>query len=238
MARKVTEKPHGPFEATIELANGGVARRCQARRKGGGQCRQPARRGFDVCHMHGAGSAKREREGTRQRPGRPIETGLYSKRKFEDLHEVMRQVEELERDLDNSDGELVVAKAALWQAVNLAPDAEAVRAQLQDALDANAFDDPTEVMSAARLVARLSSYVDRLQDVASKIVAMQRMRAQIQAATIDAKVKEQLMRDVLTIREVLQEYMDPETYAAAYQRISAHLKRSRGIQLDEPRHEA
>jgi len=43
--------------------------RCRARcRRGGHQCPRPARAGFPVCWVHGAGSAKRERAGRRQNP--------------------------------------------------------------------------------------------------------------------------------------------------------------------------
>ncbi len=47
----------------------GAAPRCRAHSKRSGrQCARPARRGFPVCSIHGAGSPKREQEGTRTNP--------------------------------------------------------------------------------------------------------------------------------------------------------------------------
>lgn len=62
--------------ASIETPMGTVAR-CQAKNRAGGQCSRPARRGVRVCSMHGAGTRKREHEGTRQNPRTaPITHGL------------------------------------------------------------------------------------------------------------------------------------------------------------------
>jgi hypothetical protein len=56
--------------------------RCQARcRRGGHQCPRAARDGFPVCWIHGAGSAKREREGRRRNPKlAPLRHGFRSRR--------------------------------------------------------------------------------------------------------------------------------------------------------------
>jgi hypothetical protein len=53
--------------------------RCKATAKSSGQtCRRYVRRGFEVCIMHGAGSAKRERQGQKKRAGRPMVNGKNS----------------------------------------------------------------------------------------------------------------------------------------------------------------
>lgn len=232
MGRSHPRDTRESFEPTVAVPHGGVAARCQAANRHGRQCGRPARRGFRVCSHHGAGTAKREAEGTRKRAGRPLETGMYSKRPLEGVHTLMASVEELQRDLDNSDAEVIVAKAALWHALNLAPDAEAVRAHLQDAIEEGGFGgDVQQLIDAGRLVTRLENYVARLQDLAAKVVHIQRLRSQIATAAIDAKVKEQLIRDVLEIRGVLEEHLDPDTYAAIYQRIMVALRRSRGVEL-------
>jgi hypothetical protein len=50
--------------------------RCKAIAKATGQpCQRYVRRGFEVCIMHGAGSAKREIDGQKKRAGRPIVSG-------------------------------------------------------------------------------------------------------------------------------------------------------------------
>lgn len=60
----------------------GEAPRCQSPKKGSQppkQCEKPARKGFPVCSSHGAGTAKREREGTRKNPKTaPITSGQYA----------------------------------------------------------------------------------------------------------------------------------------------------------------
>lgn len=220
-----------PFVATVAVPHGGVAPRCQARNRQGRQCGRPARRGFRVCAHHGAGTAKRELDGTRKRAGRPLEGGLYSKQRLVGVHDLMQSVEELQRDLDNSDAEVIVAKAALWSQLNLAPDAEAVRAHLHDAIEEGSSGDLQQLIDAGRLVTRLEGYTARLQDLAAKIVNIQRVRSQIATAAIDAKVKDQLVRDVLEIRGVLEEHLDPDTYAAIYAGIMRALRRSRGVEL-------
>lgn len=58
------------------------APRCQAKsRRSGKQCGMPARRGFKVCWMHGAGSGKRESDGEKKPASeRNLKHGLYARR--------------------------------------------------------------------------------------------------------------------------------------------------------------
>lgn len=53
--------------STIRTPMGNVPR-CQAQSRAGVQCRRPARKGYTVCSTHGAGTRRREREGTRKNP--------------------------------------------------------------------------------------------------------------------------------------------------------------------------
>lgn len=65
---KAPTKP-GEREATVPIPGGKQAPRCQATSKGsGGQCARPARKGHRVCGAHGAGYAKREKNGSRKSP--------------------------------------------------------------------------------------------------------------------------------------------------------------------------
>lgn len=75
---KPTKLPPG-FKATVKTPFG-EAPRCQGRSKATKrQCANPARKGFPVCSSHGAGTGKREREGTRKNPKTaPITTGQYA----------------------------------------------------------------------------------------------------------------------------------------------------------------
>lgn len=71
---KSTEK--AGLADTITTPMGDVPR-CQAKNRAGNQCARPARNGSRVCSMHGAGTRKREEEGTRQNPETaPITHGL------------------------------------------------------------------------------------------------------------------------------------------------------------------
>ena len=57
----------------------GRARQCTAICKATQErCQRAARDGYDVCSVHGAGTAIRESTGIRKPPGRPVEHGLYS----------------------------------------------------------------------------------------------------------------------------------------------------------------
>lgn len=66
------------LEEYVSMPKGGVAQRCQRVKRDGGQCAKPAWTDYRVCSSHGAGYATREAAGERQRPGRPITTGVYS----------------------------------------------------------------------------------------------------------------------------------------------------------------
>ena len=69
-----------------------------------------ARDGYDVCSVHGAGTAIREEDGTRRPPGRPVEHGLYS-----------QSLSEEEMDLyDQAFGDLTLVHEAALSKVKLA----------------------------------------------------------------------------------------------------------------------
>lgn len=71
----------------------------------------------------------------------------------------------------------------------------------------------------------------RLQDLAAQIVHIQRLRSQLETAAIDAKVKEQLVRNVLETRGLLEDHLGPDAYAATYERMKVTLPRSRAGEL-------
>ncbi|MGH7855837.1 MAG: hypothetical protein ACREQY_00790, partial [Candidatus Binatia bacterium] len=97
---------------------------CKAKARSGKRCRMPARRGFDVCRMHGAGTEKRVREGIRKDVRTaPITTGAQAKPEtlalYSEMHpdhaarvnEYLRDKEKL-RDLDR-------LLAHLWATLDL-----------------------------------------------------------------------------------------------------------------------
>jgi hypothetical protein len=76
------------LETTIKAPNGARAKRCSALKRSGGQCGKPARQGFKVCGLHGAGFATRERAGLSKPAGRPPTTGRYAKQGSRTLDEL------------------------------------------------------------------------------------------------------------------------------------------------------
>ncbi len=89
----------------------GRARQCTAMCKETQErCRRAARDGYDVCAVHGAGTAIREETGIRKAPGRPVEHGLYSQALNED-----------QKDLyDQAFGDLTLVHEAALSKVKLA----------------------------------------------------------------------------------------------------------------------
>ncbi|MFA5037653.1 MAG: hypothetical protein WC479_10820 [Candidatus Izemoplasmatales bacterium] len=89
----------------------GRAKQCTAMCKATGErCQRVARDGFEVCSVHGAGTAIREADGTRKPPGRPCEHGMYSE-----------SLTEGERDLyDVAFGDLTLVHEAALSKVKLA----------------------------------------------------------------------------------------------------------------------
>ena len=71
---------------------------CKAKCKSTGeQCKKNAVTGYKVCSVHGAGTLKRVADGTRNRPGHPIVTGVASKY-FK--QEVLQKIEDFKNDPD------------------------------------------------------------------------------------------------------------------------------------------
>lgn len=89
----------------------GRARQCTAMcKETGEQCKRVARNGYDVCSVHGAGTAIREANGSKRPPGRPVEHGLYS-----------NALSEEEMDLyDQAFGDLTLVHEAALSKVKLA----------------------------------------------------------------------------------------------------------------------
>ena len=103
-----------PFEDTMILpASGGRAARCQATTKAGEQCGKAAREGYTVCSSHGAGTRRREQNGSRQKPGRPATRGRYSATASQRIREFAEEMRALGVDHWDDIDELLVLRAAL-----------------------------------------------------------------------------------------------------------------------------
>jgi hypothetical protein len=220
MDRKKHPKPHEPTAATVATPTGGQAARCQARSKRSGeQCKRPARTGYRVCHVHGAGSVKREQEGTAQRPGRPLESGIYGVRQHGNVQEMLEQALRSEVDLDNTDREMVLSRVIVANALALQPDVNKLKEALERALQGGGFTDPEAMMDAARMVMRLGGYLVTLQELNKDVVRISKMRADIIAKTAQAKALEQFIEWTKGLKVVLSESLSREQYEAVHQRL-------------------
>ena len=104
------------LEAMTTTPSGGLTPRCQEIvKRTGKQCARPARKGFDVCSKHGAGTATQEASGTYTPVGRPSIHGLYSKRESTVTpSELTEEVYQTEDALENSDRDLAALKGTAW----------------------------------------------------------------------------------------------------------------------------
>jgi hypothetical protein len=200
----VKTKPDG-LEATLSTPNGGVAARCQRVKKDGEQCGKPARVGFDVCGVHGAGYGKREREGRRRPPGRPPVHGLYARTALTSLHDLREEVAGLELDLDNSDAEMHTIKGVLWYLIGQAEKlnakselleiaVEAVEKVLEEAVVtkdgqpgigeltvAQARQVAADLAQGRKMLFEIGSFADRLLEANLKTISASKMRAETKA---------------------------------------------------------
>lgn len=193
-------------------------RRCQARSKSTGeQCRQPAVRGYHVCRVHGAGTRKRVREGTRKPPGRPIIHGLYSERQAATLRALYEEALAL-GELDDTDREVAALKAVVWYLLNGAERVEAWQGRLEALFarleEAGAEEARPVLYQVERLMRDTQSYLDRLAEHAFRVVQAAKARAETEAKRAEAKALAYLLRFVDELKAVLLERLEPEVYEA------------------------
>ena len=196
-------------------------RRCQATNKRGTQCGSPARTGYNVCWRHGAGSRKREKTGKAKPAGRPPTTGIYGTRTTRNIHDLLEQGLELREDLDNTDRELIIARAVLANALALQPDIQALQNTLEKALNSNAFmEDPHTLMEAARAVRNFTNYLTDIQKQAHRVIHMVKARAEIRGRAAQEKALEAFQEWVSVLREVLLQELPPEVLGRVRDRIT------------------
>jgi hypothetical protein len=225
-------KPESDAEVgTVTTPNGGAALRCSARNRRGERCGRSARTGFDVCHMHGAGSRKREESGEKRPVGRPIIHGLYSQRGRTDIQALMEDVLLAEGALTSSDRELALLKGTLWFLANQSETfvgkvktfEEATRA-IEDTLESYVIvksgskgddtgryemtpDDARElgrnIATCFKLVTALESWVMNLAEVTTKTISAHKTRAETTGKLAEARAQEEFVRLVQAVRNVL-----------------------------------
>ncbi len=115
---------HDAGETLQKAIAEGRARQCTAMVKGSTErCKRAARDGYDVCCVHGAGTAIREANGSRRPPGRPSEHGLYG----ESLNEGEKTL------FDEAFGDLTLVSEAALAKVKLAQFVRKMADDLEDA---------------------------------------------------------------------------------------------------------
>lgn len=234
-----------PFLST---PNGGVAPRCQAKRRAGGQCGAPARRGYSVCVRHGAGLPSRELEqAVDRRPrGRPIVHGLYSRAGRRKIADVVAELEAADTKLDDSDGEMRVLRATLafllGQADVYDEGGDTVRStfallerslehQMLDAVEAAVIG--RAMGEANRLLGQTGSWVRALLDAARFVVKASKERADTRAATAEARALATLTRFVQVVRNILWDVLDEEHLDALEARLMHEFFIPNGLEMPD-----
>jgi len=192
-----------PLEPYLPMPRGGVAPRCQRVKRDAVQCSKPARTGYKICSSHGAGFASREAAGERQKPGRPVTTGVYSTQPTRSYSEAQAEVAQLEDALTSSDRDLLALKAVLVQRIGAleahAPAVQDVEAVLEALvaeaaqMDVNNIAPEQATCFVGRLagvlrpVARLSALVSQVADVSTKSITASKVRAETRAKLAEAE---------------------------------------------------
>jgi hypothetical protein len=232
----------------LSIPNGGVAHRCQAMRRAGGQCGAPARRGYSVCVRHGAGLPSREREqAVARRPrGRPIVHGLYSRAGRRKIAEVVAELESAQIDLDDSDGEMRVLRATLAFLLGQADVHEGaldkitgVYAVLERTLSHQTLD-PVEaraigqaMQSADRLLSRSGSWVRAILDASRFLVKASKERAETRAKVAEARALEVLTKYIHVLRGIMLDSLDEEQLDVIETRLLREVFLPNGLEMPD-----
>ena len=245
------------LEEWIELPGGNRARRCQHVDKKGRQCGAPAAHGGPLCWRHGTppkpkpkkkGSARLSEEAkealeaaSQARPPDQTRHGLYSEAGRRAIREIAEEILRLEGDLDNTDRELAVLKAALVWLLDKAQEyqekAEKLSALLES-LSPAASEDPQalrllneNLRLASRLQADLAGWTDRLMEAAMRVVNAVKQRAETRAKLAEAKALEQFVRLVQAVRDILWDLVPEEVLDAFEERLQREVLEAARVQL-------
>ena len=238
------------FEAVVMTPNGGVAQRCQARKRNGRQCGAPSRRGMRVCARHGGGTKARVDAGERRPTGRPPSHGMYSKAGRRTIADILADLEAVQLDLDDSDGEMRVLRATLAYLLGQADvhdeGGDRIRA-IHGYLEAAVMQPDLSVAEAAamgrtmaeasRLLGRMESWARALVDTARFIVHASKERADTRAKVADQRALETLTRFVCVVRNILWDMLDEEHLDALEARLAREVFIPNGLELpgrDDP----
>lgn len=146
--------------------------KCKGRSKRSGEpCQLWARDGFDVCHIHGAGTRKRVQRGTRKDPAKAaLKHGLYASRMNAEMREGVAEYLENRRELYRMD----VVAARLWVLLERADRLAGVLEARMDELDA--LENEALAATLRREFDRLDSVRAVLNDLLKVILAHEKVQ--------------------------------------------------------------
>jgi hypothetical protein len=207
------------LEQYLTGPNGQHIPRCQALKKNGEQCGASARKGFRVCSQHGAGTRKREEEGSRKPAGRPPTTplGIY-KREQKDLLESLDEgvsLGEMRRDLDR---ELVLVRATLATFLRLEPATLAVIEMIEKAQRMGMADADTARALGKQLL-DLQRYHERVQAMVLNVASVVKAMAEIDNKSAQTKALEQIGVLTLELKLILTDFLTREQYDSLFEQV-------------------
>ena len=213
-----------------------------------------------VCRDHGGTTpaqrdpvakqeAKVQGRTVKRPPGRPLETGLYSKGAQVRIEALVDQYRTSKLDPDQTDNDMLYLRAYLEEMKSLRPEVEALRGPLQafaermegvQALPV-AGEDELTVQAVLELLERgsewattlrtlqsmlgtLDKYTQGLEDRHARLIALSKVRAETRlknAAGMQLDVFTVMLRRLMVI---LREQLSPEDLAALQQRVATSLE--------------
>lgn len=218
------KKPHEPLvtktpissklEPYMQGVNGGQARRCQAQSKRTGQqCGKPARRGFNVCTLHGAGSRRREKEGTSKPSGRPPVSGMYGNKTYQAILEDLPEASDLEKEQAGLRREATINRMALRNALTLETPIKVIQETIEKVLEGN-LDDPYLVAQLASHLRHFKAYNRHIQEMTESVAKIEVAIANIDNKTAQTKMLKEAGVVFGVIKSKVTEYLSADQYEA------------------------
>ena len=163
------------------------------------------------------------------------------------VHEIVAELEAMETDLDDTDGEMRVMRATLAFLLRQAPRqdalaeaAERVKALLDARLESGSLAAGEAlvlgraVREASRLLRDAGSWSDRVVDVARSIVLAVKQRAETRARMADAKALDSVARFARIIRHIMWDMLDEDQLDVLEERLQREVFAPNGLELPPP----
>lgn len=191
----------------------------------------PARSGYKVCFKHGAGTRTRADAGAKKRPGRPRIHGLYSDAGRASVREEVRRLEQANIDLDDTDREMLVAKAVNVHLLSIIDEVQEARANwtANGPVCARCGGEGERAYQK-----RLDALTHRLAHNSLRIVRMTLLRAQIK----DLLSRDHALATVRTyaqaVTHIVWDLLDDDALDVFERRMRDEVFRPLGVEVDLP----